>query len=124
MFWFELNGEGTSHGLGYWDRSARQAGVFRRMIDQDPEAFVQLVEAMPHRERSRLWGDAYKRPKGSYGPVIDPWYNRKQASIGYEDYFGQELFSDKLPELLSKSFSGLMPLYHYMMETAGLELKE
>lgn len=123
MLWFEVGLSGTSHGLGYWDRSAAQAEAFRKKIDSDPERFEALLPSIPDRERSRLWGDEYKRPKGRYSGLIDPWYNRKQASVGYDDYFGQELFSDRLPELLAESFSGLIPLYHYLMEAAGLELK-
>lgn len=123
MLWFEFGLSGTSHGLGYWERSAQQAAAFRRKIDSDPKRFEELLLAVPDRERSRLWGDEYKRPKGSYNAVIDPWYNRKQASIGYDDYFGGQLFTDRLPGLLAGSFGGLMGLYHYMMEAAGLELR-
>ena len=124
MLWLEFGLSGTSHGLGYWERSAQQAAAFRKKIDSDPKRFEELLLAVPDRERSRLWGDEYKRPKGHISSLIDPWYNRKQASIGYDDYFGDELFTDRLPLLLSESLSGLIPLYHYMMEAAGLELKE
>lgn len=123
MLWFEFGLSGTSHGLGYWERSADQAAAFRRKIDSDPKRFEGLLLSVPDRERSRLWGEEYKRPKGRYNDLIDPWYNRKQASIGYDDYFGEELFTDGLPRLLTDSFAGLMGLYHYMMEAAGLELK-
>ncbi len=116
MFWFELNREGTSHGLGYWDRSARQGAVFRRMIDKDPAGFVQLAEGLPCRETARLWGDEYKRPKGSFGPVIDPWYNRKQASVGWENFFREALFTPELPRLLTDSFMGLLPMYDFFLE--------
>lgn len=114
MFWFELNREGTSHGVGFWERNARQGELFRRRVAQDPEAFAQLVEALP--QGFRLWGDEYKRPKGSFGPVVDPWYNRKQASVGWDSYFGQELFSAKLPELLAESFFSLTPIYELFLE--------
>lgn len=116
MFWFELNREGTSHGLGFWGRTARQGAVFRRLIDQDPEAFARLAESVPDRDRARLWGDEYKRPKGSHGPVIDPWYNRKQVSVGWDNFFGQDLFSERLPELLADSFTGLLPMYGFFLE--------
>ena len=123
MLWFEFGLSGTSHGLGYWDRSAAQAEAFRKKIDSDPNRFEELLLAVPDLDKSRLWGDEYKRPKGHYSDLIDPWYNRKQASIGYDDYFGQELFTPQLPELLADSFGGLIGLYHYLMEAAGLELK-
>lgn len=124
MLWFEFGLSGTSHGLGYWERSAEQAQAFRSKIDSDPGRFEDLLLCVPDRDRSRLWGDEYKRPKGHYSDIIDPWYNRKQASIGYDDYFGEELFTDRLPQLLAGSFCGLMGLYHYMMEAAGLELRQ
>ncbi len=116
MLWFELGLEGTSHGLGFWDRTAGQAELFRQQIDRDPERFRQLVRGIPQGERSRLWGDVYKRPKGHYDEIIDPWYNRRQLSVGYENLFGQEIFSPRLSELLAKSFAGLLPMYQFFQE--------
>lgn len=124
MLWFEFGLSGTSHGLGWWERSAQQAEAFRKKIDSDPKRFEDLLLAVPDREKSRLWGDEYKRPKGSYNDIIDPWYNRRQASIGYDDYFGQALFTPQLPRLLAESFYGLIDLYHFLMEAAGLELRQ
>lgn len=114
MFWFELNREGTSHGVGFWDRNARQGELFRQRIDRDPAAFQRLVESLP--PGFRLWGEEYKRPKGSYGPAIDPWYNRKQVSAGWDNLFGQELFGPRLPELLTASFLSLFPVYELFLE--------
>lgn len=116
MLWFELGKDGTSHGAGFWDRTARQAEVFRKRIDAAPARFEALVQSLPDREKGRLWGDEYKRPKGDVGPVLNPWYNRKQASFGYENYFGQTLFSGELPVLLADSFTGLLPLYDFFRE--------
>lgn len=116
MLWFEINREGTSHGVGFWDRTAQQALVFRKKLDENPARFERLVNALPDLSRGKIWGEEYKRPKGDAGPVLNPWYNRKQASWGYENYFGQELFSPGLPSLLAESFSGLMPLYDFFRE--------
>ncbi len=112
-FWFEFNREGTSHGVGFWGRNARQSELFRKRIDSGPKTFEKLVKSLP--SDFRLWGEEYKRPKGSYGPVIDPWYNRKQVSVGWDNYFGQELFSSQLPELLTESFISLMPVYRLFL---------
>ncbi len=126
MFWFELNREGTSHGVGFWDRNARQGELFRQKIRRDPEAFEALVKDLP--AGFCLWGEEYKRPKGSYGPVIDPWYNRKQVSVGWDNAFGQELFGSRLPELLTASFFSLLPVYELFLsvyrEAREEELRE
>ncbi|MCI8920401.1 MAG: DUF2461 domain-containing protein [Acutalibacter sp.] len=116
MLWFEINQEGTSHGVGFWDRTAQQALAFRKKLDKDPARFQRLVEALPDFSRGRIWGEEYKRPKGDLGPVLNPWYNRKQASWGYENYFGQALFDSGLSALLAESFSSLMPLYDFFRE--------
>lgn len=124
MFWFQLGLTGTEHGLGFWERTADQAAAFRRKIDGDPQRFERLILGIPDREKSRLWGEEYKRPKGRHSELIDPWYNRKQASVGYENYFGEKLFSEELPELLTESFAGLMKLYQFFMEAAMLNTRE
>ena len=116
MLWFELGKEGTSHGVGFWDRTARQAEAFRQKLDKDPKAFEKLLAALPDPEKGRVWGDEYKRPKGDLGPALNPWYNRKQASWGYENYFGPSLFDPGLPGLLADSFTALLPLYRFFRE--------
>lgn len=36
--------------------------------------------------------------------------------MGYENLFGQALFSPQLPELLAESFAGLLELYDFFSE--------
>ena len=116
MFWFELGLQGSSHGLGFWDETPGQAALFRKGIDADPARFERLVQGIPQQEKCRLWGEEYKRPKGERGPLLNPWYNRKSHSVGYENLFGQELFSPQLPALLADSFAGLLELYAFFLE--------
>ncbi len=115
MFWFEMGKDGTSHGVGCWEATGAQWELFRKRIAADPAGFEELILSLPHQDRLRLWGQEYKRPKGSFGPVIDPWYNRREVSAGWEDFFGQDLFSPQLPQLLTESFGGLMPLYQFYL---------
>ena len=121
MLWFELGLEGSSHGLGFWDQTAAQAEAFRRHMDRDLTRFERLVNGIPHREQSRLWGEEYKRPKGDRGELLNPWYNRRHLSVGYENFFGDRLFDRQLPELLAESFSGLMPMYDFFLEVWAAE---
>jgi len=122
VFWFELGKDGTSHGVGIWNGKAAQAQALREKIDAAPACLEDILLAIPDRERMRLWGEEYKRPKGEKGPLLDPWYNRKQVSAGYENYFGPELFSPGLPERLAGSFSALKPLYDFLLEAHQMAL--
>ncbi len=124
MLWFEFGVEGSSHGAGFWNCTARQAELYRANIDRDPEGFAALVLEIPDREKSRLWGEEYKRPKGDRGELLNPWYNRKEPSVGYENYFGQGLFAQDLPERLAESFGGLMPMYRFFRKIYEESLKE
>ncbi len=116
MLWFELGLQGTSHGLGFWGETPGQAALFRKAIDKEPARFQRLIQGIPQGDKCRLWGEEYKRPKAERGPLLNPWYNRKQHSVGYENLFGQALFSPQLPELLAESFAGLLALYDFFSE--------
>ena len=116
MLWFELGGYGYSYGAGFWDDAVDVAQAFRSRIDADPAAFARMVEALAARGEYRLWGETYKRPKGDLGSVVNPWYNRKHVSVGYERDFGGALFSPELPRIVADAFEGLMPFYDFYHE--------
>ena len=110
-FWFELNGTGYSCGMGWWDPSADHAEVFRSYVDADPARFEALVRDIESQGRFRLWGDVYKRPKGDRGALLNPWYNRKNISVGIEQGYGGVMYTDALPAFVADTFDALMPLY-------------
>lgn len=118
-FWFELGPATYNYGLGFWDASSAVMDELRRRIDANPAAFERLVgELAPG---WKLWGEPYKRPKGERGPVIDPWYNRRFLSVGWEKDLGGEAFEARLPELLCERFAALMELHALFVSawTAG-----
>ena len=116
VLWFELSGTGYSYGTGIWEEEADVAQAYRRRIEADPAGFERMINAIAARGDYLLWGDMYKRPKGDLGPVINPWYNRKHLSVGYEFGFGGDLFRPDLPELLADGFEVLMPFYDFYRE--------
>lgn len=115
-FWFELNGMSWSCGMGWWDPSADFAEVFRRSVDADPARFGALVRGIESRGGFRLWGEAYKRPKGDRGELLNPWYNRRNLSVGIEQGYGGVLFTDALPGAVADTFDALMPMYRFFGE--------
>lgn len=114
MIWFELNVENYSHGMGHWDRSPAEAEIFRKKIDAHPARFEELVRGIP--AGARLWGEEYKRPKGDLGELLNPWYNRKTVSVGFESAFGKAVFTPELPDLLADSMAQLVPMFDFFTE--------
>lgn len=117
MLWFELDGMSWSYGMGIWEDSADIAAAWRARIDADPARFEKLVRDIARHGEYRLWGPEYKRPKGDRGELINPWYNRKHISVGYEQGYGGVLFTDALPEALARGYGRLMPMYAFLKET-------
>ena len=115
-FWFEVNGVGWSCGMGWWDPSADHAEVFRASVDADPARFETLVRDILARGEYRLWGEVYKRPKGDRGELLNPWYNRRNISVGYERGYGGAMYTDALPQMIVDTYADLMPLYRYFRE--------
>ena len=87
--------------------------IFREQIDQDPTGFAQMVQKLDAIGGYRLYGDMYKKPKGRQGTLLEPWYNRKSLSIGWEFPLDAAIYEKDLPERLLEAFSNLMPMYRF-----------
>lgn len=116
VFWFEIGGTGWSHGVGIWEEAADLAAAYRALIDADPARFEALIDGVEALGDTRLWGNAYKRPKGDWGERINPWYNRKHISVGWENGYESVLYSQALTERLVEDFAALMPMYLFLRE--------
>ena len=113
MFWFEVGKESYSYGVGFWDATPAFAAAWRAYIEEHTVAFEKILESLGP---CRLWGGEYARPKGHISPRIDPWYNRKQVSAGYEFGCGGDLYTAALPSVLADAYEGLMPLYRLLFD--------
>ena len=116
VFWCEVGATGWNYGAGIWDDAADLSEGFRRHIDADLPRFEALAADIAALGDYRLYGERYKRPKGTRSPLIDPWYNSKHHSAGRECPFGGPMFDPALPELLAEEYGKLMPLYRFLLE--------
>jgi uncharacterized protein (TIGR02453 family) len=116
MFWFELDGTGWSYGAGNWEDAADYAAAWRALIDADPARFERLVRGIAAQGPYRLWGDEYKRPKADRGELLNPWYNRRHISVGWEQGYGGPLFTPELPGVLVDRYAALMPMHDFMRQ--------
>lgn len=116
MFWFEVGAADFSYGMGFYSATPAQMEAFRKKIDANPARFERLAKGVMKNKDFRVTGEEYARPKGSYSPVIDQWYNRKRLGIEVCRDFGGDALSGKLPEILVDCYEKLMPMYDFFME--------
>lgn len=117
-FYFEIAPEYYSFGMGCYDPTPVTMAKFRARIDRDPKPMEKLARKLS-RSPFALEGEMYKRPKGDPGPLLSPWYNRKNISITRDENCEGLLFERELLDQVSEGFRFLKPYYDYLMVLAG-----
>lgn len=116
--YFELAPNYYSYGCGYWDAGAATMAKLRARIDNDPKPLERLARRL-NKSKFVLSGEEFKRPKGDAGKLLNPWYNRKNIAIGYDDNPEGVLFTPQLKGEVLDGFRFLMPYYQYLDTLAG-----
>lgn len=111
--YFELAPNYYSYGCGYWDAGAATMAKLRARIDNDPKPLERLARRL-NKSKFVLSGEEFKRPKGDAGKLLNPWYNRKNIAIGYDDNPEGVLFTPQLKDNVLDGFRFLMPYYQYL----------
>ncbi len=114
-FYFELRPEVWSYGLGCYYSSPRAMEQFRKKAAADPKRLERLIRAFDRQSVFELYGENYKRPKGSVSPLVDRWYNRRQIGFSCEQPWDERLFRPELAAQLVEDFALLVPLYKYFL---------
>jgi uncharacterized protein (TIGR02453 family) len=114
-FWFELDPEGWSYGLGYYQAKSETMAKLRARIDGKPKAFEKFIAPLAKQTEFVLVGDEYKRKKISPTLKTAEWYNKKTFSLIHEQAIDDDVFSSKLTERIVSGFEFLMPFYDYFI---------
>ena len=118
-FWFELGPEVWSCGMGYYMPRPLTMAKLRARIDRDPKPLERLARRLARQKEFCLEGETYKRPKGDPGPLLSPWYNRRQISLSSDHNCGGLLFTPQLPDQILAGFHFLEPYYRWLRDLAG-----
>ena len=110
--YFEIAPNYYSYGCGFWDMSAETAAKHRALIERDPKPLATLARRL-NRSKFALFGEEYKRPKGDVGKLLDPWYNRKNLGVSFDDNCEGVLFTPALYDDILEGFRFLVPYYRY-----------
>jgi uncharacterized protein (TIGR02453 family) len=114
-FWFDLNPEGWSYGLGYYAAKAATMEKLRASINKKPQALEKLIDLLAGQQEFKLEGDAYARQKQAPTTKTQEWYNKKSFSLIHYGSINDELFSRDFADRLVAGYKFLMPFYDYFV---------
>ena len=118
-FWFEVAPDHYGYGMGCWDMSPATMAKLRARIDRDPKPVEKLARAVEKRGEFRLEGQEYKRPKGNPGPLLYPWYNRRQIGFTCERSCDGPFFGPELAGQVLEGWKSLEPPYRLLCALPG-----
>ena len=119
VFWFELEPEGYSYGMGFYCAPPLTMAKFRARLDRDPKPFEALIRTFNRQDTFVLEGEDYKRPKGNASSLLSPWYHKKNFSLIHEGPHEDCLFSHDLADRLVDGYEFLLPFYRYLLTLEG-----
>lgn len=111
--YFEIAPNYFSYGCGFWDAGTSTMAKLRRRIEERPEELSKIVRKL-NKTKFVLGGEAFKRPKGDVGELLNPWYNRRNIALSYDDNPEGILFTRELKDEVVEGLSQLVPLYLYL----------
>ena len=118
-FYFELAPEYYSYGVGAYDPSPLTMAKLRARVDRDPKPLEKLARRLNRQSEFVLEGELYKRPKGDPGPLLSPWYNRRQITLASDHNCEGVLFTPQLADQVIQGFCFLEPYYCWLQSLAG-----
>ena len=118
-FYFELAPEYYSCGMGTYDATPLTMAKLRARADRDPKPLEKLARRLERQSEFVLEGECYKRPKGDPGPLLFPWYNRRQITLASDHNCEGLLFTPGLAGQVLDGFRFLVPYYRWMDSLAA-----
>lgn len=119
-FWFEISPDSYSYGMGFYMAHASDMDNYRKTIDANPAEFERLVKRFNRQNQFKLDGNDYKKPKGDAGELLNPWYNKRNLSLSFDDYFDEEALGPDLPKNIFEGMEFLMPFYNFFYRICHL----
>ena len=119
-FYFDLNPNGFSYGMGYYQASTATMEALRRLIIKNDPSFKKAERALRNQDLFVLEGDAYKRSKYPDAPApLREWLDKKSVSFNCHSTDSDLLFSDGLTEVLAEGYRLLAPVYDFLCYAEG-----
>ena len=119
VFWFELEPEGYSYGMGFWEAPAATMAKLRARMDRDPAPMEKLARRLNRQRQFALEGTDYKRPAAAPSGLLQPWYSKRNFVLIHEAAHEELLWSHELADVLTEGFEFLLPYYAYILSVSA-----
>jgi uncharacterized protein (TIGR02453 family) len=114
-YFFQVEEETYSLGMGMYAATASTMRNFREMIDDNPTQFANIIEPLCKNKTLKLDINQYKRKLPcNHNSTINTWYQNKSIAIIATQEPDKNLFSPKLIKTLINKFILLKPLYDFL----------
>lgn len=124
-FWFEIGPATYGWGMGWFEAAPAEMELFRRSIDANPARFERLAgDIAASRQKYRVIGPRYARPKGSYPEPVRGWYESKWVGVETVRDLEEDAFTPELPQLLCDCYAKLTPMYDYLAQIHSAARKD
>ncbi len=120
-FYFEVDYNRYSFGMGIYDASPATIKAFRESMDSKPSEFLKAT-AFYRKEGGifKLGGERYKRPPaGEKDKKLKEWYAMKNFYLYHESPLNRTLYSPKLAKIMEEEYKKLAPFYKYLWKLKG-----
>jgi len=123
-FWFEINQEGSSYGVGYYGAPTESMAAMREMIVNKHPAFLSALKCYESQNEFIIGGEMYKRSRFPGQPEnLRLWLDRKNIYFESAQNDFRLAFSKELPEVLKKGFRKLKPIYDFLCTVESRTIK-
>ena len=116
-FYFELNPEGYTHGMGMYCATPAYLTAYRKKLEGNPAAFLRIAKKIEKDGVFSLDGEEYKKIKNeTLAPLLQSWYCKKDIVVRADGPIEEMLFSPELPRVLAEKWKRLEGLYRFFAE--------
>ncbi len=114
-YWFEINQNGSSFGVGYYGAETCSLNHMREMILDSHPAFLGGLQCYESQDAFTIGGEMYKRSKFPAHPEnIKLWLDRKNIYFESIQRDFELAFSKDLPAVLKEGYMKLKPIYDFL----------
>lgn len=116
VLYAEFEREAYGYGMGMYGPDAVRMQQFRERMLARPALFLSLVNDPAFRQKFRLMGESFKRPRFlDASEEIRPWLNLKYLSFQFSSPELSRTMRPELVEEIREGFALLKPVYRFLM---------